>query len=48
MASYDIHRSEYRWDDPMGPVLLTSLLILALSIQFFLKLRDVFENGLFM
>jgi hypothetical protein len=26
-----------RWDDPVGPVLLTSLLIIALTVQFGLK-----------
>ena len=41
-------RSENRWDDPFGPVLLTSLLILALTIQFCMKLNDLFENGLLM
>lgn len=38
-------RSSERWDDPMGPVVLTALLILALTAQFVLKVREVFTNG---
>jgi uncharacterized membrane protein YidH (DUF202 family) len=39
-------RSSERWDDPMGPVLLTGLLVLALLVQFFLKLAEVLKGGL--
>lgn len=38
-------RSSDRWDDPFGPIILTLLLILALVIQFLMKLYDVFVNG---
>ena len=31
------NRDSARWDDPFGPVLLTVLLIIALTIQFFMK-----------
>ena len=30
-------RTHFRWDDPYGPVILTVLLILALTIQFVFK-----------
>ena len=40
-------RSELRWDDPMGPIVLTSLLIVALTTQFVLKLRDLYIQGSF-
>jgi uncharacterized membrane protein YidH (DUF202 family) len=30
-----------RWDDPRGPVVLTSLLIVALTVQFILKVKEV-------
>jgi len=39
-------RSDLRWDDPMGPVILTSMLILALSTQFILKVYDIYLNGM--
>lgn len=39
-------RASDRWDDPVGPVILTVLLILALLLQFFLKLYDILLNGL--
>jgi SPX domain protein involved in polyphosphate accumulation/uncharacterized membrane protein YidH (DUF202 family) len=39
-------RSDLRWDDPMGPVILTSLLILALTSQFVLKLWDIWIHGM--
>eukprot|EP00605_Chrysophyceae_sp_TOSAG23-4_P000702 GSChrysophyteH1.ASY1.ANO1.786.1 assembled CDS len=38
-------RADERWDDPLGPVLLTSMLILALVTQYVLKLRELFING---
>ena len=38
-------RSDLRWDDPMGPVVLTCLLILALTTQFVLKVYDIWTNG---
>lgn len=31
-----------RWDDPFGPVLLTMLLIFALSAEFVLKVNNLF------
>lgn len=31
------NRDTSRWDDPVGPVIITVLLIIALSIQFFMK-----------
>jgi SPX domain protein involved in polyphosphate accumulation/uncharacterized membrane protein YidH (DUF202 family) len=37
-------RSDLRWDDPMGPVVLTCCLIVALVVQFVLKLRDLWIN----
>ena len=39
-------RSDLRWDDPLGPVVLTCMLILALSTQFVLKVYDIFLNGM--
>ena len=30
-------RDASRWDDPIGPVIITLLLIIALIVQFFLK-----------
>eukprot|EP01038_Epipyxis_sp_PR26KG_P008677 gene8677-11725_t len=39
-------RDVNRWDDPFGPVLLTVLLILALVIQFVIKVIDVSNHGL--
>ncbi len=38
-------RSDQRWDDPMGPVILTCLLIVALSTHFVLKVYDIWLNG---
>jgi len=35
------NRDSRRWDDPFGPVMLTSLLILALTTQFFLKVVEI-------
>ena len=40
------NRADRRWDDPTGPILLTSLLILSLSVMFVLKLQNVYTNGL--
>ena len=37
-------RLDVRWDDPVGPVLLTSLLIAALSAQFLLQIAKMFEG----
>jgi hypothetical protein len=34
-------RDVSRWDDPVGPVLLTVLLIVALTVQFTLKVPPV-------
>ena len=34
-------RSSDRWDDPVGPVVLTVLLIIALVIQYLLKVKEV-------
>jgi hypothetical protein len=34
-------RDVSRWDDPFGPLLLTFSLIVALTIQFFIKLADI-------
>lgn len=34
-------RDAERWDDPYGPVLLTFMLVIALSVQFVMKLRDM-------
>jgi uncharacterized membrane protein YidH (DUF202 family) len=31
-------RTALRWDDPLGPVILTVILVLVLTVQFFLKL----------
>ena len=33
-----VHRDAARWDDPLGPVLLTVLLIFAMSVQFMVTL----------
>lgn len=35
------NRFEGRWDDPLGPVILTFVLIIALVIQFFITIRDI-------
>ena len=37
-------RLDVRWDDPVGPVLLTSLLIAALSVQFMLQVAKMFSR----
>ncbi len=34
-------RDVNRWDDPAGPVILTLILISALTVQFFLKLSEI-------
>eukprot|EP00981_Chlorochromonas_danica_P013550 scaffold6470_cov243-Ochromonas_danica.AAC.2 len=34
-------RDAERWDDPLGPVLLTLMLVFALSVQFIMKIRDI-------
>eukprot|EP00598_Pedospumella_elongata_P002752 CAMPEP_0184973280 /NCGR_PEP_ID=MMETSP1098-20130426/5134_1 /TAXON_ID=89044 /ORGANISM="Spumella elongata, Strain CCAP 955/1" /LENGTH=726 /DNA_ID=CAMNT_0027495727 /DNA_START=49 /DNA_END=2229 /DNA_ORIENTATION=+ len=39
-------RDVERWDDPFGPLILTFLLILAMSIQFYYKLVEVLEKTL--
>jgi hypothetical protein len=38
-------RDVSRWDDPVGPLLLTFSLIVALVIQFFIKLADVLSRA---
>ena len=38
-------RLDVRWDDPVGPLVLTTLLIAALSVQFLLQLTKLFEKG---
>jgi uncharacterized membrane protein YidH (DUF202 family) len=35
------NRDNARWDDPLGPVILTVLLIFALTVQFFMKVSSV-------
>eukprot|EP00596_Hydrurales_sp_CCMP1899_P008312 CAMPEP_0119042730 /NCGR_PEP_ID=MMETSP1177-20130426/16114_1 /TAXON_ID=2985 /ORGANISM="Ochromonas sp, Strain CCMP1899" /LENGTH=664 /DNA_ID=CAMNT_0007009715 /DNA_START=325 /DNA_END=2319 /DNA_ORIENTATION=+ len=37
-------RDVSRWDDPLGPLLLTFCLIVALTVQFFIKLNDVLSH----
>ena len=37
-------RNPLRWDDPMGPVILTLCLIIALTIQFIVNAVQVFEE----
>jgi SPX domain protein involved in polyphosphate accumulation/uncharacterized membrane protein YidH (DUF202 family) len=37
-------RSDVRWDDPAGPVVLTTLLIVALSVQFFFQVMKIIED----
>lgn len=39
-------RSDVRWDDPAGPVVLTTLLIVALSVQFIFQVMRILEQGL--
>lgn len=34
-----------RWDDPYGPVILTSFLILTLTVQFVLKVAAMLKEG---
>lgn len=38
-------REAERWDDPFGPVLLTVIVIIALVMQFFIKLFDAFAEA---
>ena len=40
-------RDATRWDDPSGPVVITSLLILALTAQFFQKVCHIILQKLF-
>ena len=37
-------RNPLRWDDPMGPVILTLCLVVALTIQFVVNAVQVFEE----
>lgn len=39
-------RDVERWDDPFGPLILTSLLMLAMTIQFYFKICEVLEKTL--